>query len=197
MHRAFNISDLWFLVILIRGITVPYGASAQPTNLEIIGRLTSACASENIEHTDTLWIATTGEYPALDLMVGSHIDSIVQKVYVEKLADHPGFVYTLNEVHIDYAKQGRRQITRRINVDVAYQSLGRSGEITNSGTCARNFEDVVLRADVASLENPAIPFSMGTLPRRSWIRRNIEPIVVVAAAGVSTILLFSLRSPGN
>lgn len=106
----------------------------------------------------------------------------------------PTLTYAVDESAVRYARAGRRAWERTVVLRLRYDWTETDGSLARSSTCAEPFRDTIRRGDVARLEDPVFGETVGAPPRASWVRRYGEPLVVMAAIGVGTALLFSVRS---
>ena len=57
-----------------------------------------------------------------------------------------------------------------------------------------SLKDVIELSQVHNLENPALPFTKGTLPAEGFFSTIAEPLILVGSIAVAVLLLFNVRS---
>ncbi len=186
---------------------VQSGALAQESNLEILQRLTVECVQPTVVDVASVSLRTDAAHGALDPAVISALRADNKRVAVANLSQardsselpvtDATLSYFVDRSSIRYARSGRRHVNRIIEMDLGYVLVSQGGEVMSDGTCSKSHEDRIGRNRIESVENDAIPMTKGQRPRRSWIRRYAEPIVVGAATGVAVYLFFSVRSDSN
>ncbi len=136
-------------------------------------------------HPDAAWIATVLPDPSSGRLCLSQIvdSSVLAQITV-----------VCRDVQTTYANTGHPDtVMRSIVVDIA--AIERTG--SNRMYSVRKADSVlVARADVASLDSRQHMASHGTLPQRpTTLWEDIaQPVVFIAAAVVTVVLLFTVRS---
>lgn len=102
--------------------------------------------------------------------------------------------YAVEEAGIRYERRRRKQLAREARLALRYDISDADGRVLADERCALMRSDVVARAQRAALESEAWPETQGTPPRRSKVRRLLEPAVLTAAMAITAWLFFSLRS---
>jgi hypothetical protein len=86
----------------------------------------------------------------------------------------------------------RRQTAVEAEIEVTEHP---SGQILMHESFKAVFADTVRASETHRLENPSLPFTVGSGPRQQSVwARILEPLALAAAAGVAVYALYSLRS---
>ncbi len=111
------------------------------------------------------------------------------------------FDFTVIELKVKYRKAGQgtgakdRGIERSVSTVLAgkiYQ--GTTGELYYVGTIGRTAEDRIAIEDLPAVEHEEISVTHGTLPSGGFLKRFLEPAVVITATAIAVYLFFSVRS---
>lgn len=105
--------------------------------------------------------------------------------------------YAVEEAGIRYERKRRKQLAREARLVLRYDVTDADGRVLADERCERMRADVIARTQRAALESEAWPETQGTPPRRSKVRRLLEPAVTTAAIAIAAWLFFSLRSSGE
>ena len=182
-------------------VTGVESSRAQPLTQDIFADLSSNCVRENVSPADSLTLVVANDYPVIDLAVISALDSLVDRLYIINsltgTAKTARVSYQPTSLDVEYSKHSANKLTRDVGVTIDYQYVDEDGLVVSAGECSKSFTDIVHRRDIQSIETQSFPATIAVVPKRSWLRRNAEVVVVTATAGLSAFLLFSLRSTDN
>ncbi len=114
------------------------------------------------------------------------------KVYRVELSD-------VNIKLIYRARGGRLGIwgggwERRINMSLHLAITKPDGQMLVSRNVAGTWQDRIQSKDISQIENPNLPFTVGTKSDSRFIKRWLEPVLVTGATATVVYLFFSLRS---
>ncbi|MEM1128130.1 MAG: hypothetical protein AAGI71_15900 [Bacteroidota bacterium] len=183
------------VVLLMMAFGPPCVGQAQPTNRVAYETLAAACLTPAVDTLETVRLDPMSTPPFLyPSLVQGWIEQGV-RVYggAEGLAV-PVLLFTAEQAVVDYHRAGRRRIGRTVSLALRYQLSTPDAQILASGRCADIYQDEVPRDALEALADPALPLTQAAPPPPPWIRRVLEPAVLVVATGVVTYLFFSLRS---
>ncbi len=105
--------------------------------------------------------------------------------------------YAVEEAGIRYEKSRRKQLAREARLALRYDIADADGRVLADERCALTRSDVIARTQRTAMESEAWPETQGAPPRRSKVRRMLEPAVLTAAMAITAWLFFSLRSSGE
>ncbi len=105
--------------------------------------------------------------------------------------------YAIEEAAVHYEKRRRKQLAREVRLVLLYNIADQDGRVLADDRCALARSDVITRGQRTAVETEAWPETQGAAPRRSRVRRMLEPVVLTAAMTVTAWLFFSLRSSGE
>ena len=105
--------------------------------------------------------------------------------------------YAVEEAGIRYEKRRRKQLAREARLVLRYDIADADGRVLADERCALMRSDLIARTQRIAMESEAWPETQGTPPRKSTVRRLLEPAVLTTAMAITTWLFFSLRSDGE
>ena len=105
--------------------------------------------------------------------------------------------YAIEEAGVRYEKRRRKQLAREVRLVLRYDITDQDGRVLADERCALARSDFIARTQRTAVETEAWPETQGAPPRRSRVRRMLEPVVLTAAMTVTAWLFFSLRSSGE
>jgi hypothetical protein len=70
----------------------------------------------------------------------------------------------------------------------------RSGGALFTRTYEEQVADTIMTSDVPSVENSALPVTVGRVPESGFFSNLAEPFIVIGALAVGVYLLFAVRS---
>lgn len=100
----------------------------------------------------------------------------------------------LDGASIVYARRGRREVDRTIDLRASYIARESNGVVAASDRCTYSESDRLRKSALSQIEDPAWPLTDGDGPGRSRFGRILTPVVAAGAVVVSAYLLFALRS---
>ena len=104
--------------------------------------------------------------------------------------------YAVEEAGIRYEKRRRNNSpARRASYCATILRMRTAACWPTSG--APDAIDLIARTQRIAMESEAWPETQGTPPRKSTVRRLLEPAVLTTAMAITTWLFFSLRSDGE
>lgn len=191
LHRTYRLAVVLSVLWMMPGL-----AQAQPTNLEAFQQLALECLAEAPASTPAFVLEAPGQMPYLRQALVDHWQRQDYTVYLG--ADSvrqtlPAFAYRIEHVAVDYDRAGRRQLDRTLTLALAYTHTAADGRLLADTRCADTFTDRIARADREQVETGAYPETRGVVPQ-GWLRRYLEPAVVIGSAALGTYLFFTLRS---
>ncbi len=175
---------------------------AQPTNAEVLGQLASNCVAEISTIPDSLAVIADPRHTFVRPAVTASLRDRGVVVFADRSASGesddrnmiPTLTYIVDGARVTYAKTSNDLIERAVVIRLSYTLLDRRRTVTADSSCSMTFADAVERRRIDSLEDPLLPVTVGHKPDRGWIRRYLEPAVVVAASAVVVYLFFNVRS---
>lgn len=185
------------LALLMYLLLVPAAGQAQPTNLDVYQTLAVRCLAAVPESAQTLRLDAPEAMPYLRTALVAHWQAEGRTLYLaDSLAASPvpHLRYTVEQAQVTYARAGRREWQRTVALAVRYTYLAPDGRILADDRCQESATDTIPRARRAALEAAAYPETQGDVPRGSWRRRYLEPVLLAAATVVTAYLFFNLRS---
>ena len=178
-------------------LTLPRLSYAQQSNISILEDLAVRCLAGIPDTTQTFFLSASTQMPYLRTAL---VDRWLNEHRTIMLPDsagymgHPRLVYQIDEVRVDYQRQGRKRIQRDITLALRYSFTNNNGQLLSEERCTDSFTDVLDRNEVAAVESDAYPETKGDPPETGWVRRFLEPTVLTAATALTVYLFFSLRS---
>ena len=205
---------IWFSLIL--RLFPPGGAEGQesrspiPTNLELYGQNVDAIGDSlistmprNGDRTIVVkvrgggdsWIVENGLMGSLrrrGFTVRASSDEAVNSILLDLNVVEQKVTYRELE---DDASDGKQNIERSVSTILAAKMFQRStGEVYFGGTIGKSSKDRVARDDIPGAENDQIKATQGTLPSDGFMKKILEPAVIISATAIAIYLLFSVRS---
>ena len=184
------------LAALLFALLSPLSARGQETNLRVLERLGLTCLVEAPDAVDTFLLATPDSLPYLRAALtrawldrGKRITSTAPGE-----GSLPTLRYEVENAQVSYQRVGRRTFRREIALGIEYTFLDADGTIRDDRVCSDVAVDTVRTRDLTLLEDPSFRESVGEKPPAGWMRRFVEPAVLVGAVAVGVFLFFSLRS---
>lgn len=193
--------------VLMAPVALPHGVQAQQTNAEIFRDMAVECLQPVVEPYSDLVLNTDRVNPFLNQAVISAFRDAGKGIFLhpevaagDSLAlpsAHAYVAYFVEHGSVEYSRRGRRSIGRAVELQLSYLLSDAGARVIADSTCSRTYEDEISRSDLDVVETESIPITKGERPRRSWIRRYAEPIVVASATAVAVYLFFNVRSDSN
>ena len=182
-------------------------AAAQTTNADILRRLAADCLSPVAAPYSSLTLHSDPLNPFLNQAVISQLRDSGKEVFLvmlpavsDSLNRSPGdmsLTYFVQDARVGYEADGRRHVTRTIDLELSYLLVAPDSKVIADSTCTRRYDDRIRRADLDAIENETIPITQGERPKRGFLRRYAEPIVVAGATAVAVYLFFNVRSDAD
>lgn len=198
------------VLIHLSGVEGQEKGETPPTNLDLYGR--------NVEEiVDTL----LQEIPAdvdMHLAVrisGAEYSWIVEQAFLRTLQERDFTVRTASdesvnsiffefmviELSVKYRKVdraeafGNRTIERSVTTALAGKMYQRStGELHYAGTIRKTTDDFIAKNDIERVEHAQISVTQGSRPPGGFMKKILEPAVVITATAIAIYLFFSVRS---
>lgn len=101
--------------------------------------------------------------------------------------------YAVVDANVGYRRLGRRLYEREISLSLEYTLTGADGGVRGDHVCNESAVDTLRTSDLTRFENRAFAETIGEKPPGGWMRRIVEPAVLIGAAAVGVFLFFSLR----
>ena len=184
------------VVLLASVVAVAVPANGQTTNRQVLEQVGVQCLADAAGEIPSFRLAAPDSLPYLrSALVHSWLAG-GKRVLVEDAseADVPLFRYGIQQAGVSYRRIGRSAFERTVSLSLEYTLTGIQGSIEADGICNETAVDTVRTRDLALLEDPAFSETVGPRPPAGWIRRIVEPAVLVGAVSVGVYLFFSLRS---
>ncbi len=199
IRKKFEAARRWVVrcaaVGFMLGLTATAGA--QPTNREVFVRLAQECLDKAPESA-TAFRLDAGERLAF---IRADLVSRWQTAgYVLYEADSsagaglPLLRYRIEEAAVRYERAARGALQRSVVLSLTYALTATDGRVVREQPCRLSSTDVIRRSDVERVESPGYPETQAPLPRGGFVRRYLEPAVLLGAVAVGVYLFFSLRS---
>ncbi len=174
-------------------------ARAQDTNLSIYQGLALECLGELPSDVDTLALEASAQMPYLRSALVERWKSNGHEVYFVDdsplhAANLPRLAFSVEDASVVYAPAGRRRLDRILRLGLQYSLTDRDGRIILDEHCAKDAADTIDRTAVAHVEDRAYAETQGDPPRAGWVRRIVEPVVIMTATAIGVYLFFTLRS---
>ncbi|OPZ81199.1 MAG: hypothetical protein BWY77_00750 [bacterium ADurb.Bin431] len=109
--------------------------------------------------------------------------------------ERPLLHYVPMDLNVRYeeARSGRR-ILRTVSSRLHLKYLDERGELIFSRELIGSVSDTLARGQIAAVEDPALPFTIGKRPQPSRLKRMAEPVVMALITGGIIYLFYSFRS---
>jgi hypothetical protein len=193
------------LVILAAALAcaacLPGSARAQapagpvPTNRAVFERLAVDCLGAVPGDAEAFRLASAERLPFLRTALVAGWQEAGRSVFEETAeAALPLLRYQIDEARVRYERAGRGARAREVTLRLRYGWTLADGRLAAEAECAEPYRDEVGAAAIPLLEDRAFGETVGIPPRAPRWRRYGEPLVIAAAIGVGTALLFSVRS---
>lgn len=189
-------------------IFAPAATRAQATNAEILQEMAVQCVRPVATPYARLSLRPDPANPFLNQAVFNALTEDDKLLYLDTKDRTVNSVAAANEVDaslgfnvervsIRYDRDGRRKVTRNIDLDLSYILVGPDRRILSNQTCSTSHADQIHRSQIDEVENQTMPLTQGVRPSRGWLRRYAEPVVIGAASAVAVYLFFNIRSDSN
>lgn len=126
-------------------------------------------------------------------------DKTAKSIITDENNQELTLIYNVDEAGINYKEVikdgllGSLLVIRQSSLSGSYIIEEKSG-VTASDEFTVSIVDTVGYDDIASLENPGLPYTRSELPGEPLFPSLIEPVVAVGAAVVAIVLFFTVRS---
>ncbi|MFP4369864.1 MAG: hypothetical protein ACLFR2_09810 [Candidatus Kapaibacterium sp.] len=113
----------------------------------------------------------------------------------ENLLEKGSAEFLIRSFKVDYSRTVRSEyVIREVIIDISI--LTKHTKTFHFGEGPIIYSDTLRREDIAYVEQGAYGFAEGKLPKENegFIKKVIEPVMVVTAAAVTVILFFTVRS---
>lgn len=204
-------SFLLILVLLgLEGAEGQESVGSTPTNLELYERNVQLIVDTLLS---TIPTETDSEF-AVKIQGPNH-SWIVENAFLNALRSRDVHVRTVSgetvnsilfdfgviELKVSYRKatrdeiSGKRTIERSVSTVIAgkiYRPT--TGELYYAGTVERISKDRIAPEDVTHVEHEQIGVTHGSLPSGGFMKKILEPAVVITATAIAVYLFFTVRS---
>lgn len=183
--------------VLAAALAAP--AAAQPTNAEAYAALARDCMTALPDSVDAFTLDAPAAMPYLRTALVGPWRAEGRRVFVadSAAAARPRLAVRVERAAVDYERAGRRRVARTVTLALRVTLTGPDGDLWQERACPGVYQDVVPRAALARLEDPAFAETQGPVPEGGRLRRWVEPAVLTAAAAVTVYLFFTVRSDGE
>ncbi len=188
-------------------LAFPATAAAQTTNADILRKLAADCIGPIATPYATLVVNPDPLNPFLTHAVVSRLRQDEKDIFLDpgaapedtarQTAEAVALTYFVDDAAVGYEARGRRRIERTLELQLSYLMTDVNARVLTDSTCTLKYEDLIARSDLDAVESESIPLTKGEHPRRGWLRRYAEPIVVAGATAVAVYLFFNVRSDAN
>lgn len=184
--------------------------AAEVTNESLIRNLMVKQIMQTIQNTlptaDSVQISVEGDAVLSKWLKQSLIDSSLARgfaVYETEAppSTHPHRVRLADaEVQVSYRKIKKswllfhKQMERQLNLQYHITIVGPRGRVLLSQAMTRSVTDTLPGTNPQNLENPELPFTVGTKTSSEGFNRLIEPILITGATVTVIYLFYTLRS---
>lgn len=100
----------------------------------------------------------------------------------------------LQKAEVRYQIMRRNQAKRNVIFTWTESLKNADGEIQYLRTCYKTAEDIILTKQISALENIQLPFTQGSVEIRKSASKGTSVAILSATVGITTYLLFSVRS---
>ena len=172
--------------------------AAQPVNRVLFEEMAIDCLGTLPETEGDLILHAPEEMPYVRAVLVAAWQADGRTIFLPD-STRPGLriAYAIEEAGVHYEKRRRKQLAREVRLVLRYDIADQDGRVLADDRCALMRSDVITRAQRTAVETEAWPETQGAPPRRSRVRRMLEPVVLTAAMTVTAWLFFSLRSSGE
>lgn len=184
------------VALLIVAFSAP-PALGQESNLDALRRLGVSCLLEAPGDLDTFRLSPPDSMAYLRTALTNQWIEGGKRVTFGADAALPTLRYSVKHASVTYRRLRRNTFSREVRLSVDYTLLDNAGVVLDDGLCAESAVDTLRISDLALLEDPAHPETIGDRPSGGFVRRIVEPAVMVAAVGIGVFLFFTLRSDGS
>lgn len=171
---------------------------AQPTNAAQYTEIALACLGEVPSGTVAFRLDADAQRPYLRTALVGRWHAADYQPYLADTAqappDLPLLRYRVEQAQVTYERAGRKHLRRTVALALRYTWLGPDGQIRQDDACTDTRTDTLPRSAVAAIEDPAFPETQGAVPSGSFLRRYLEPALVVTVTAIGAYLFFTLRS---
>ena len=198
------------LNLLIIGSSPIYASNIQnqtkKSNFEIIDSLVK------IESYEVCQLITKNEVKELEILVLPHPASYLIEQYFLSCANDKGLTFFLPDSNSNRAKitlwissidvkyerisSDSDSLTRIISVSLSGKMQTKEGTIKAIEILERTYNDLITDDDIVYIQNSSYNFTKGQIPpqQSTFFDSIVEPLVVVTAAIITIVLLFTVRS---
>jgi hypothetical protein len=183
------------------------GGEEPPANLAIMkelagtlaGTIAGDCASAGF---DTVAVSVVPPDPGW-LIEGAILEGLQSgKISVVAGVDTTdNLTISIQNLGVDYSNLrgaglfGGTQVDRHVNIQLGIIARpARSGGTLFTRTYEKQMADTIMTSDVPSVENSALPVTVGRVPESGFFSNLAEPFIVIGALAVGVYLLFAVRS---
>ena len=195
--RPFCISIL--VSLLVSGLTY-----AQSTNLEVYQEMAAECLEPFADTLSTLTLKGTADTPYLHekalqgwLRRGNRVVLADSLQSLQNSDTGLQLVYRIDRQDLEYLYRNRRNLKRQFHLELQMRILSQQQEVLANQQCTKTYSDSVRRSQISDLEHAAYPETRAVLPTAGWVKRYLEPGVLISASALGVYLFFNLRSTSN
>lgn len=172
-------------------------ASAQESNLSTFEQLGLRCLLDAPTDVEAFRLSAPDSMTYLRTALTNAWIERGKRVSLGSDSTLPTLRYSVQHAAVSYRRIRRNTFRRDVTLSLDYSLLDERGTVLDDGLCMETAVDTLYRADLGLLENPVYPETVGARPEAGFIRRIVEPAVMIAAVGIGVFLFFSLRSEGS
>lgn len=186
-------------MVALTALSTSTAARAQDSNRAILERLALTCLAELPSQIDTFALSAPERMPFLRSALIDNWNANGRAIYSagdssQRASTLPILSLSIVDAGVVYSALGRRRLNREVSLALQYTLAGPDGRIILDESCIETAVDSIRRSDRGRLEDPAFAETRGEPPRAGWVRRYVEPAILVAASALGVYLFFTLRS---
>jgi hypothetical protein len=106
----------------------------------------------------------------------------------------PELEYDIEQAGVEYDNVGSGRSRRSVSLALRYELTGPDDQVLSNNSCNRTVADTLDTDMAALLKDARFPETDVTPDNRSWLKKALQPAVVIGAAALGTALFFNLRS---
>lgn len=187
--------------LVLSGIVLTSGGNllfAQATHAESIQRLAIECLGSVPATMDRLRLMPSGNAPYVRSALVSYWIRLGKEVFVRDSTSSPDGLpllrYTVDRMGIEFGKSRSGHVPRTAFIDVRYTLSGPDSQVLVDSRCNVSRSDTLSLDTARFLRDTRFPETNVIPTSNNWMKRVLQPAVVIGAAAVGTFLFFNLRS---
>jgi hypothetical protein len=106
----------------------------------------------------------------------------------------PRLEYDIEEALVEYENVGSGKAHRSVSLALRYELTGPDDQVLSNNSCNQTIADTLSTDMAALLKDNRFPETDVAPDSRSWLKKALQPAVIIGAAAIGTALFFNLRS---